>query len=319
MHTVLLLFCLFFVAIAKQSRTLSVLKQRITNEKLKTGDPSPITGVIYDEVPKVQDTDSIFNHVEGLPVEFSSGAILERLTQFDHNPVTHFDRDRCGPTVVIAAAINRGLPSLIHLVQYVKQEIIDSTNAAFNDATKQSQLSHLTNMITHLGGSVGHPFSASSTVTYGDLGVFGEIIIERWGTEDGSSYTTAGVVIQHLLVHGAEIPQMSTEQMHMGPNSFVSFANGDGWFYGIRTPGSTVNTLNHWIYFGSSADRSFVYDPQPLAGHSQIQYFTENAPPGDSFTAYTNYLFNDAVANSHQGSQGWPDAPGSVFSGQFVH
>jgi len=249
---------------------------------MKQGE-SPIDGDDYAPgQPPAGDSENVLSADGSLDVV----SVLGMFSQVDQNRATTSDENRCGVTVAIAAAINKGKDSLVALFTWAKGL---PSNSGATRSTLQSAITKLNS---------GHGF------TYKVLGAAADAIYRvtasvhrRTGAKDLG--LSAGQISKILLDGVSMTVSESLLDLTQPDFDFTLFAAGDSWPMLIKW----ADGGGHFILWGALADGTvFVYDPYPLEQAKQL-FLHDDAEYG----AYTNF------ANSVSGSgTGW--VPGDEAS-----
>jgi len=232
---------------------------------MKQGE-SPIDGNDYAPgQPPAGDTENVLSDDGSLDVV----NVLGMFSQLDNNRATTSDENRCGVTVAIAAAINKGKDTLIALFNWAK------TLPGNTVATRVA----LTNAVTKLNG---HKF------TYKELGVAADAIYKvtasihiRTHAQDlGLSAGQISKILLHGVSMSVDSELLDSEQPDF---DFTLFAAGDSWPMLIKWEDGG----GHFILWGALSDGAvFVYDPYPLEQAKQL--FLEDDAEYDAYTNFAN-------------------------------
>jgi len=235
---------------------------------MQTGE-SPIDGNDYAPgEPPAGDSENVLT-ADG---ELDAATVLGMFSQADQNAATTTDEDRCGVTVAIAAAINKGKDTLIALFNWAKA--LRSNSVATRVA--------LTNAVTKLQSGRGF--------TYKVLGQAADAIYRvtasvhrRTGKKDLG--LSAGQISKIFLNGDGITPDEALYDSEQPDFDFYQFAEGDSWPMLIKWSDGG----GHFILWGALADGSmFVYDPYPLSQAKQL--FLEGDAEYDSYTDFANNL-----------------------------
>jgi len=218
--------------------------------------------------------------------------ILSVFSQVDSNDDTTLDESRCGPTVVIAAAIVKGHSALLTLATMV-------TNTRQRIDTRVGR--------PLIEGEVTRAATAKANIqnkraTFGDLGVIGESLLIRWGDEDDSTDDSSfnrGTLFFFFRALGISPPTERNIVAHIhDPETF--FTNGNSWPFYTHINYANTQYPSHFILWGKLNSKGFVYDPFPLRDASQFMTAPADASEDSDYTTYRNVYetcFADTMGN----------------------
>jgi hypothetical protein len=234
------------------------------------GVPSPISGVQYTGAPKPLDTAKLYTGAV-----FNPETILSQLVQHDSNPKTMSDEDRCGAMAVIGAAVNKGAAGLSALINKVANTIpaakIWTKTRYFADRPVPARIvdadaTAMKAIATRMN---------AKTITYGDLGMIGDIMIRMWGAGYRDSNENFHLVMPAGRSYKVLSGTLGIPPPRLGVAISAMFPAGttNSWIVSIAAaPGST--SPDHWLVVGrmgaatvTSANKGkiFMYDPDTLA------------------------------------------------------
>lgn len=211
-------------------------------EKMQGENVDSPAGVPYKREARVPDNTPIFK--DG---KLDREKVLKNLSQYDENPKTTQDKDRCGGTAVIASAINNGgEQGLLKLTGAVKKNLLPEARKEVEAIEQKIK---------------------NKTATHGDLGRLSELINDGYGVRDPKTQTK-GLLDgdMHSLYKDAGLKPPS----RAGDPDEI-FENGQSWPVNLDTDGD--GKPNHWIIAGKDEKgRPFIYDPESTPGKPQIHY-----------------------------------------------
>ncbi|MFT3707610.1 MAG: hypothetical protein QM817_08065 [Archangium sp.] len=195
--------------------------------------------------------------------------ILENFTQA--NGMEGRENQRCGPTAVIASAIQKGGPREAAKLAdaYARDEPDPDVKQLLQQASQRMK---------------------NGTATYGDLGTLSQVMLQRKYTGNPTTMDSSHVDMQEFMRRSGNTPPAKTGDAAHSFNDV--FPPGSKGTWAAKVSISPDNVGNHWVTIGRDKDgKAFVYDPSGRPGGQKVY---EGTP---EFAKY-----NEAIFSGKQGT-----------------